>query len=113
MKEHEFAHFGTSGQRHGVLDGRMSEVTHRREFVEGVLGIVQQNIGSATEFEGCAMYGTESVITIAPFDGTVVGHVGHSCVIRPDPVAESATSLVRDLLRQHVEALDLVTPGLE
>ena len=113
MKEHEFAHLGTSGQRHGVLDGRMSEVTHRREFVEGVLGIVQQKIGPATEFEGCAMYGAESVITIAPFDGTVVGHVRHSRVVRPDPVPERATSFVRDLLCQHVESLDLVTPGLE
>ncbi len=113
MKEHEFAYACLSGQRDGVVDGRVTEVAYRRKLFHRVLGIVEEEIGASAQLNGSVVYDTEPVVSFAPLHRPVVGHVDDRGTVMSDAVAERAASLVRNLHREHVEALDLVPPGFE
>lgn len=113
MEEHEFAYACLSGQRDGVVNGRVTEVADRRKLFHRVLGIVEEEIGASAQLKGSVVNDTEPVVSFTPLHRPVVGHVDDRGTVISDAVAERATSLVRNLERKDVEALDVVRARFE
>ncbi len=98
-------------QRDGVVGCRVAVVNSKRQLAGGVLGIMDQQVGAATQLHRSIMVRTEAVGPgVALRSGAVVGHVREAAPCIADPVPHRAPSLVRDLARQHRESLDGVHP---
>ncbi len=98
---------GAAGELDRVVRDRVAEVGLGGQLGGKQLGVVQERVGIARELERGGVVGAEAVLAGAERRRAVVGHVGERRVAVADPVAERAPALVRDLAREHGEALDL------